>query len=63
MKNVSVLVAIGVAQSEGAKEDKAGWTAFLRELKERGLGWFDHFLKGDSSICTAPPRYQSPCSK
>jgi transposase-like protein len=46
MRNVSVLVAIGVAQtgyrqilavSEGAKEDKASWTAFLRELKERGL--------------------------
>jgi len=41
-----VLVAIGVAQtgyrhilavSEGAREDKASWTAFLRELKERGL--------------------------
>src|ERR1700723_2112467 len=46
VKNVSVLVAIGVAQTgyrqilavgEGAKEDKARWTAFLRELKERGL--------------------------
>lgn len=46
VKNVSVLVAVGVAQtgyrqilavSEGAKEDKASWTAFLRELKERGL--------------------------
>ena len=47
MKNVSVLVAIGVAQtgatarflavSEGAKEDKESWTAFLRDLKERGL--------------------------
>jgi putative transposase len=46
VKNVSVLVAIGVAQtgyrqilgvSEGAKEDKASWTVFLRELKERGL--------------------------
>ncbi len=46
VKNVSVLVAIGVAQSgyreilgvsEGAKEDKASWTGFLRELKERGL--------------------------
>jgi putative transposase len=46
VKNVSVLVAIGVAQSgyrqilavsEGAREDKASWTAFLRELKERGL--------------------------
>jgi transposase-like protein len=23
--------------SEGAKEDKASWTAFLREMKERGL--------------------------
>ena len=46
VKNVSVLVAIGVAQTgyrqilavnEGAKEDKASWTAFLRELKVRGL--------------------------
>ena len=46
VKNVSVLVAIGVAQtgyrqilavSEGAKEDKASWKAFLREMKERGL--------------------------
>ena len=46
VKNVSVLVAIGVAQSgyrqilavsEGAREDKASWTAFLRELKEGGL--------------------------
>jgi putative transposase len=46
VKNVSVLVAIGVSQSgyrqilavsEGAKEDKASWTEFLRGLKERGL--------------------------
>jgi putative transposase len=46
VKNVSVLVAIGVGQSgyreilavsEGAKEDKASWTSFLRELKQRGL--------------------------
>ncbi|MGA7521111.1 MAG: IS256 family transposase [Acidobacteriaceae bacterium] len=46
VKNVSVLVAIGVAQSgyreilgvsEGAKEDKASWASFLRELKDRGL--------------------------
>ena len=45
VKNVSVLVAFGVAQtgyreilgvSEGAKEDKASWTQFLRKLKERG---------------------------
>jgi putative transposase len=46
VKNVSVLVAIGVAQSgyreilgvsEGAKEDRTSWTNFLRELKQRGL--------------------------
>jgi len=44
--NVSVLVAIGVDHNgyrkilgvcEGAKEDKAGWSNFLRHLKERGL--------------------------
>jgi transposase-like protein len=46
VQNVSVLVAIGVDQdgyrevlgvSEGGKEDKASWQAFLRHLKERGL--------------------------
>lgn len=46
VKNVSVLVAIGVDSDgfrevlgivEGAKEDKAGWSGFLRHLKERGL--------------------------
>ncbi|MBW1989552.1 MAG: IS256 family transposase [Deltaproteobacteria bacterium] len=46
VKNVSVLVAVGVNQAgfrqilgvkEGAKEDKASWTAFLRDLKTRGL--------------------------
>lgn len=46
VRNVSVLVAIGVGLdgfreilgvAEGAKEDKASWTAFLRQLKERGL--------------------------
>ena len=46
MKNVSVLVAVGVNQqgyreilgvAEGAKEDKASWGTFLRYLKERGL--------------------------
>jgi transposase-like protein len=46
VSNVSVLVAIGVNDNgyrkilgiaEGAKEDKAGWSAFLRHLKERGL--------------------------
>jgi len=46
IKNVAVLVAIGVNQygdrevlgvAEGAKEDSESWTAFLRHLKERGL--------------------------
>ena len=46
IKNVSVLVAIGVAEdgyrevlgiAEGAKEDKSGWGGFLRHLKARGL--------------------------
>jgi transposase-like protein len=46
VKNVSILVAIGVNKegyreilgvAEGAKEDKASWTAFLRYLKGRGL--------------------------
>ncbi|SDP85220.1 Transposase, Mutator family [Desulforhopalus singaporensis] len=44
--NVSVLVAVGVSSGgrrqilgvcEGAKEDKAGWSGFLRHLKDRGL--------------------------
>ncbi|WP_406672201.1 IS256 family transposase [Natronospira sp.] len=47
VRNVSVLVAIGVDRegyrrvlgiAEGAKEDKAGWLGFLKHLKERGLG-------------------------
>ena len=46
VRNVSILVAIAVDQDgyrevlgacEGAKEDKAGWSEFLRQLKERGL--------------------------
>ena len=46
VRNVSLLVAIGVNESgyreilgicEGAKEDKAGWSEFLKHLKERGL--------------------------
>ena len=44
--NVSVLVVIGVSEDgyrqvlgvvEGAKEDKSGWSGFLRHLKKRGL--------------------------
>jgi len=46
VRNVSVLVAIGVSESgfreiigvaEGAKEDKEGWSNFLKYLKSRGL--------------------------
>jgi putative transposase len=46
VRNVSILVAIGVSESgyrsvlgivEGEKEDKAGWSNFLTHLKARGL--------------------------
>lgn len=46
VKNVSVLVAIGVGKDgyrrilgvcEGHKEDKSGWSGFLAHLKNRGL--------------------------
>ncbi len=46
VKNVSVLVAVGVNADgyrevlgvlEGAKEDRESWTRFLRHLRERGL--------------------------
>jgi putative transposase len=46
VRNVSLLVAIGVNEGgyreilgicEGAKEDKSGWSEFLKHLKERGL--------------------------
>ena len=46
VQNVSVLVAIGVGEdghkhvlgvAEGHKEDKAGWSGFLKHLKTRGL--------------------------
>ena len=46
VRNVSLLVAIGVNADgyrdilgicEGAKEDKSGWSGFLKHLKERGL--------------------------
>ena len=46
VRNVAVLVAVGVNSEgfrdvlgvmEGAKEDKASWSNFLRHLKERGL--------------------------
>lgn len=46
VRNVSILVAIAVAEDgfrevigamEGAKEDKESWSAFVKHLKERGL--------------------------
>jgi transposase-like protein len=46
VRNVSILVAIAVAEdgfrevigaAEGAKEDKEGWGSFLKDLKKRGL--------------------------
>lgn len=46
VRNISILVAIGVNSEgfrdiigvcEGAKKDKAGWSSFLKHLKERGL--------------------------
>ena len=46
VRNVSVLVAVGVGVdgyrrilgvAEGHKEDKSGWSGFLHHLKERGL--------------------------
>jgi transposase-like protein len=53
VKNVSVLVAIAVNQAgyrevlgvaEGAKEDKEGWSGFLRHLKKRGLKGVQLFI-------------------
>jgi putative transposase len=53
VKNVAVLVAIGVSQSgyreilavnEGTKEDSASWTEFLRGLKQRGLKGVELFV-------------------
>jgi transposase-like protein len=53
VKNVSVLVAIGVDKegyrqilgvAEGAKEDKESWSTFLRYLKGRGLKKVELFI-------------------
>jgi transposase-like protein len=53
VKNVAVLVAIGVDQDghrqilgvvEGAKEDAQSWRQFLRHLKERGLSGVELFI-------------------
>lgn len=53
VRNVSVLVAIGVNRegyreilgvAEGAREDKESWTSFLRYLKERGMKGVELFI-------------------
>lgn len=53
VKNVSILVAIGVNDdgyreiigiAEGSKEDKESWLGFLRWLKERGLSGTELFV-------------------
>jgi putative transposase len=53
VKNVSVLVAVGVDENgyrqilgvkEGAKEDRESWTGFLRYLKDRGLLGIELFV-------------------
>ena len=53
VRNVSVLVAVGVGEdgfrdilgvAEGCKEDKVGWSNFLRWLKKRGLKAPDLFV-------------------
>jgi transposase-like protein len=57
VRNVSVLVAVGVNQeghrdvlgvAEGAKEDKESWRNFLRYLKERGLKGVELFITDKS---------------
>ena len=46
VRNISILFSVGVSEDgyrevlgvmEGAKEDKAGWSGFLKNLKRRGL--------------------------
>jgi putative transposase len=53
VRNIAVLVAIGVSSDgfrdvlgicEGAKEDKEGWSGFLRHLKQRGLKGVQLFI-------------------
>ena len=57
VKNVSILVAIGVNEdgfreilgvSEGSKEDKESWVGFLRYLKNRGLKKIDMIISDKS---------------
>src|SRR5512145_3204615 len=57
VRNISVLVAIGVNNAgfreiigvaEGSKEDKASWANFLRYLKSRGLEMIDLIISDKS---------------
>ena len=68
VRNVSLLVAIGVNHEgyreilgicEGAKEDKAGWSSFLKHLKERGLTGVQLII---SDACMGWQRVQSSSS-
>jgi hypothetical protein len=63
IRNVSLLVAISVNGEgyreilgicEGAKEDKAGWSAFLKHLKERGLAGI-RLIVSDACLGLAEP--------
>jgi transposase-like protein len=69
VRNVSLLVAIGVNGEgyqeilgicEGAKEDKAGWSAFLKHLKERGLNGV-RLIISDACLGLAESRVPSRC--
>jgi transposase-like protein len=60
VRNVSLLVAIGVNSEgyreilgicEGAKEDKSGWSAFLRHLVDRGLKGVELITSADHIGC------------
>ncbi len=62
VKNVSVLVAIGVGDDgyrqilgivAGVKEDQAGWCCFLRHLKENQLEIFTLTLVDSAVLFTA----------
>ncbi len=53
VRNVSILIAFGVndggnreilGAAEGTKEDREGWGAFLKSLKERGLSGVQLFI-------------------
>lgn len=57
VRNMAMLAAIGVNRegyrevlgvAEGAKEDKAGWSSFLRHLKDRGLKGVELFVTDKS---------------